>query len=85
MCLPTSVEPTKVMPRTSGLVSRLSASTRLHVTRLATPRGRPASISSSIIRMEVCGTIEAALRTNVFPVVIANGSIQPIGIIAGKL
>ncbi len=85
MCLPTEVEPTKVMPRTSGCTSRLSASTREQVTRLTTPLGRPASISSSIMRMDVCGTIEAAFSTKVLPVVMQNGSIQPIGIIAGKL
>ena len=33
----------------------------------------------------VCGTIDAALSTKVLPVVMQNGSIQPIGIMAGKL
>ena len=37
------------------------------------------------MRIEVCGTIEAAFSTKVLPVVMQNGSIQPIGIIAGKL
>ena len=85
MCRPTEVEPTKVTPLTSGLVSSESASTREQVTRLTTPLGRPASISSSSMRIEVCGTIDAALRTKVLPVVMQKGSIQPIGIIAGKL
>ena len=36
------------------------------------------------MRIEVCGTIEAAFSTKVLPVVMQNGSIQPIGIIAGS-
>ena len=37
------------------------------------------------MRMAVCGTIDAAFSTNVLPVVMAKGIIQPIGIMAGKL
>ena len=85
MCWPTEVEPDEATPRTSGWTSRLSASTRLQVTRFTTPLGRPAWIKSSSMRMAVCGTIDAALRTKVFPVVMQNGSIQPMGIMAGKL
>ena len=73
------------MPLTCGFTSRLSASTRLQVTRLTTPLGMPASISSSSIRIAVCGTIDAAFSTKVLPVVMANGIIQPMGIMAGKL
>jgi len=74
-----------VTPLIWRLLRSESASTRLQVTRLTTPLGKPASISNSSIRIEVCGTIDAALRTKVLPVVMANGSIHPIGIIAGKL
>ncbi len=36
------------------------------------------------MRIEVCGTGEAALSTKVFPVVTASGIIQPMGIMPGK-
>jgi hypothetical protein len=41
-------------------------------------------MSSSAIRIAVCGTNDAALSTKVLPVVMASGVIHPIGIIAGK-
>ena len=79
------VEPTKLTPRTSGCVIMSSASLRLQVTTLTTPAGRPASWSSSVRRMPVVGTMLASLRTNVLPLTMQSGSIQPNGIIAGKL
>ena len=69
---------------TLGWDSSSSASWRPAVTMLNTPGGRPASARSAAMRLEVCGTRLAALRTKVLPVVIASGVIQPIGIMAGK-
>ena len=79
------MEPTKETPRTSGCVIMISASVRLQVTRLTTPFGRPASMSSSMSRMPVVGTMLASLRTKVLPVAMQSGSIQPKGIMPGKL
>jgi len=38
-----------------------------------------------MMRMEVSGVWDAALRTTVLPVAMASGTIQPQGIMAGKL
>src|SRR5665647_3425624 len=85
MCLPTGVVPTKLTPRTAGCLSRTSACSFSAVTRLTTPLGRPASYSRSSRRPPVMGTGLAALSTSVLPVAMQRGSIQPKGIMAGKL
>jgi len=84
MCLPTLVEPTKVIPLTSGCRRNISASCREHVIKFNTPAGNPASAHSSIILIEVSGQKLAAFITIVFPVAMHRGAIHPIGIIAGK-
>ena len=49
-----------------------------------TPSGKPASMSSSAIRIADSGTFSDGFSTNVFPHVIATGNIHS-GTIAGKL
>ena len=58
---------------------------RPQVSRLTTPLGMPASWSSSTRRMAVVGTMLAAFSTIVLPVTMQSGTIQPKGIMAGKL
>lgn len=55
------------------------------VSTLTTPCGSPASSNSSNSRMEVMGVVLDAFITMVLPVAIHSGTIQPIGIMAGKL
>jgi len=78
------VEPTKLIPFTSGWRKNISDSFLEHVIRFSTPGGSPASAQSSIILIEVSGQKLAALMIIVLPVAMHKGAIQPIGIIAGK-
>src|SRR5450756_2423330 len=84
-CLPTGVVPTKLTPRTAGCFSRTSASSFSAVMRFTTPLGRPASYRMSSNLPPVMGTRLDALSTRVLPVAMHRGSIQPKGIMAGKL
>ena len=83
--MPTGVLPTKLTPRTAGCLSRTSASSFSAVTMLTTPLGRPDSYSMSSSRWLVSGTKLALLSTKVLPQAMQIGSIQPKGIMAGKL
>ena len=54
------------------------------VTTLKTPSGRPASFSSSAVKIDADGSFSDGFRTNVLPHAIAGAHIH-IGTIAGKL
>ena len=83
-CCPTAVEPTKVTPRTSGWVRKISASVREQGTMLKMPSGTPASLYSSAIFRLVMGVVEAGFNTKALPHTMHKGAIQPTGIMAGK-
>ena len=53
-------------------------------TTLKTPSGRPASFSSSAVRIDADGSFSDGLRMKVFPQAIAGAHIH-MGTIAGKL
>ena len=78
------MDPTNEIALISGCVSSASTATRSPCTTLKTPCGRPASCSSSAIRMLADGFFSDGLSTNVFPHARATGNIH-IGTIAGKL
>src|SRR5207302_1942140 len=70
--------------RTSGCVSSASTHSLSPWTRLKTPAGRPASVSSSASRTAVSGTFSEGFNTKVLPQARATGNIHK-GTIAGKL
>ena len=84
MWSPTLVDPTKLTPLIAACESRISASCRLVVRMLSTPSGRPASLHSSVIRIELWGAKLAAFNTMQLPVAMQMGAIHPCGIMAGK-
>src|SRR5262249_2983506 len=82
--LPTSVEPVKLIFRTAGLRKKTSAMARDGpITRLATPRGTPASARQENIAINVSGVWSAGRLTTVHPAARA-GAILRLGSAAGK-
>ena len=77
-CLPTSVEPVKLILSTRGW--RTSASPTMApgpARMLSTPGGRPASSASSPIRIAVSGVSSAGFRITVLPAASAGAAFQP--------
>src|SRR6185295_17380524 len=78
-CLkPTSNDPVKVRPSTSGCIVRPSPTTRpLPATQLMVPRGRPASSKISTSLMPDSGVSDDGLQTTVLPVTSAAATGAP--------
>ena len=82
--LPTSVEPVKLILRTSGRSKKASAAGRAGpITRLATPGGRPASARHSNSPIRTRGVCSAGRLTTVQPTASA-GAIFRLGSVIGK-
>src|SRR5688572_3841535 len=84
MYLAIGVEPTKDTAWMPGWLRIASTATLSPCTTLNTPSGRPASFSSSAMRIDADGTFSDGLRMKVLPQAIAIGNIHS-GTIAGKL
>ena len=69
---------------TSGCSSSASTATLSPWTTLKTPSGKPASFSSSAVKIDAEGSFSDGFSTNVLPQAIAGAHIH-IGTIAGKL
>ena len=86
-CLPTGVEPVKVILRTRSSASQTSTTSGVRSrdaqTMLSTPGGRPASTASSTSASEVSGVSSAGLATTVQPAASAGAILRAI-IAAGK-
>ena len=86
-CLPTGVEPVKVILRTRASASHASTTagvrSRDAVTMFSTPGGTPASSASFTSASEVSGVSSAGLHTTVQPAASAGAILRAI-IAAGK-
>ncbi|CRF29100.1 Uncharacterised protein [Mycobacterium tuberculosis] len=77
--LPTSVEPVKVILRTTGLAIKVPTTSEAEpFTRFATPLGTPASCSALNTSMAASGVADAALRMIVQPAASAGASLRVI-------
>jgi len=86
-CLPTGVEPVKLILRTRGSSSHTSTTSGVRsrdaVTMFSTPAGTPASSASRTSASEVSGVSSAGLHTTVQPAASAGAILRAI-IAAGK-
>ena len=86
-CLPTGVEPVKLILRTRASSSHTSTTSgvrsREAVTMLSTPAGTPASSASLTSASEVSGVSSAGLHTTVQPAASAGAILRAI-MAAGK-
>ena len=86
-CLPTGVEPVKVILRTrassSQALTTAGVRSREAVTMFTVPAGNPASSASLTSASEVSGASSAGLHTTVHPAASAGASLRAI-IAAGK-
>ena len=81
-CLPTSVEPVKLILSTPGCLTIASPTMApLPGSTFSTPGGSPASSASSPMRIAVSGVISAGFRTTQFPAASAGAAFQPTMII----
>src|SRR5688572_11008969 len=77
--MPTSNEPVKVTPSTSGLSTSACPTTEPDpVTKLTTPSGRPASRKQSTSKHTIQAVSEAGLITIVLPVTSAAPAGPPV-------
>ena len=81
-CLPTGVEPVKVILRTRASSSHTSTTSgvrsREAVTRLMVPAGKPASSASATSAAAVSGVSSAGFATTVQPAASAGASLRAI-------